>query len=596
MPTLAEVRQQYPQYGDLSDRQLADSLYKKFYSDIPREQFNEKVGIKPEKSIGERVQEVWDKPTPGGIPWLLKQGLEGMTGSVAASAGAVQNPTTEAGAFLQNQGRDFGPALATQAAAITGPLAPGGKFGGATAPSVRAMLPEPAPQIKSPLLEAAGNIGVDIPQYLATESMPVQRLASGVKNIPVSGDKIVKSAQAVNEGLGEAARGVAEGFGAGSVDVAGGAAKDAMSQWIKSGSARPLNEAYKEVDALISPEVRGPLNKTAEEVSKIMAERANAKIGGKSGAVNTVLPAIQSDGMNYEGAKALRSFLGERTPQELIAEGINPKEARRLYKALSGDLEEIVTTAGGDQAKQLWKEANALNVQTMGERKSLAKIIGIKGDAAPEAVYSKLVSYAGSKSSADISRLMLARKAMGEDAWNEVASATVARLGRDAQGNFTPDRFSTAYGSLSPQGKSALFGGKSDLAKSLDDINTVVTAIKDKIGKFANTSGTTQTSFGAGMIGGAVMDPVSLIASIVGGKAVAEMLSKPATAKATADFAKAYQAALEKPSESRRLMVNVASRSLASSVGQNVKMVDVKTFLNLLQGSVPATADDKKNK
>jgi hypothetical protein len=37
---LAEFRQQYPQYSDLSDDQLADAIYKKFYSDMPREQFN----------------------------------------------------------------------------------------------------------------------------------------------------------------------------------------------------------------------------------------------------------------------------------------------------------------------------------------------------------------------------------------------------------------------------------------------------------------------------------------------------------------------------------------------------------------------------
>lgn len=43
---LAEFRQQYPQYSDLSDDQLADAIYKKFYSDMPREQFNKKVAEK----------------------------------------------------------------------------------------------------------------------------------------------------------------------------------------------------------------------------------------------------------------------------------------------------------------------------------------------------------------------------------------------------------------------------------------------------------------------------------------------------------------------------------------------------------------------
>lgn len=45
MATIAEIRQQYPQYQDLSDQQLADSLYRKFYSDMPRADFDTKVGL-----------------------------------------------------------------------------------------------------------------------------------------------------------------------------------------------------------------------------------------------------------------------------------------------------------------------------------------------------------------------------------------------------------------------------------------------------------------------------------------------------------------------------------------------------------------------
>jgi len=47
---LAEFRQQYPQYNDLSDDQLADAIYNKFYSDMPREQFNKKVAEKIDAS------------------------------------------------------------------------------------------------------------------------------------------------------------------------------------------------------------------------------------------------------------------------------------------------------------------------------------------------------------------------------------------------------------------------------------------------------------------------------------------------------------------------------------------------------------------
>jgi hypothetical protein len=45
MATIAEVRDQYPQYADWSDQELGDALYKKFYSDMPRDEYDRQVGL-----------------------------------------------------------------------------------------------------------------------------------------------------------------------------------------------------------------------------------------------------------------------------------------------------------------------------------------------------------------------------------------------------------------------------------------------------------------------------------------------------------------------------------------------------------------------
>jgi len=47
MRTLADIREQYPQYSDMSDGALASALHQKFYSDIPRAEFDAKIGLKP---------------------------------------------------------------------------------------------------------------------------------------------------------------------------------------------------------------------------------------------------------------------------------------------------------------------------------------------------------------------------------------------------------------------------------------------------------------------------------------------------------------------------------------------------------------------
>lgn len=48
MPTISEVRQQFPQYSDMSDAALADALHQKFYPDMPKPEFDQKIGLQPE--------------------------------------------------------------------------------------------------------------------------------------------------------------------------------------------------------------------------------------------------------------------------------------------------------------------------------------------------------------------------------------------------------------------------------------------------------------------------------------------------------------------------------------------------------------------
>ena len=59
MATITEIRAQYPQYSDLSDAKLADAMYKKFYSDLPRTEFDTKIGLKaPTEEVSPRRQMV----------------------------------------------------------------------------------------------------------------------------------------------------------------------------------------------------------------------------------------------------------------------------------------------------------------------------------------------------------------------------------------------------------------------------------------------------------------------------------------------------------------------------------------------------------
>ncbi|TSJ60499.1 hypothetical protein FO470_17255 [Starkeya sp. 3C] len=68
MPTIAEVRQKFPQYNDLSDTELGDALYSKFYSDMDRGDFNRRIGLdNPPKQDPAGVRPANDAPNPYGF-------------------------------------------------------------------------------------------------------------------------------------------------------------------------------------------------------------------------------------------------------------------------------------------------------------------------------------------------------------------------------------------------------------------------------------------------------------------------------------------------------------------------------------------------
>lgn len=65
-----EIRQNYPQYNDLSDNELATKLHQTFYSDLPYNQFAEKIGVNSAKPDLSTVDEA------GLTVMAMKHGME----------------------------------------------------------------------------------------------------------------------------------------------------------------------------------------------------------------------------------------------------------------------------------------------------------------------------------------------------------------------------------------------------------------------------------------------------------------------------------------------------------------------------------------
>jgi hypothetical protein len=113
---IQDIRKQYPQYNDLSDQDLAAGFHKKFYSDLPFEDFAGRIGLGTmppvpapvsAESPAEAVKRVASTPVAGDMA-----GTFDMFGQQVAAAPAVTEPTpTEApdisGGFFGDVGRQF---------------------------------------------------------------------------------------------------------------------------------------------------------------------------------------------------------------------------------------------------------------------------------------------------------------------------------------------------------------------------------------------------------------------------------------------------------------------------------------------------------
>lgn len=137
MATITDIRAKYPQYNDLTDRELAEKFHAKFYADMPFEEFASKIQFKEPSYAETAAGVVSDIPTTisnipesavqlaGGIYEAVTNPIETITTMADIGAGGIRNAAAmaeEGGvlpagsvAFLDSLSGD--PAAAEQASA-----------------------------------------------------------------------------------------------------------------------------------------------------------------------------------------------------------------------------------------------------------------------------------------------------------------------------------------------------------------------------------------------------------------------------------------------------------------------------------------------
>lgn len=422
----------------------------------------------------------------------------------------------------------------------------------------------PAPSQGMEAAAAANRLGVELPRAVASDNQIVQQGGKILSNVPIGGKPMVNASRNAIEQLGQAATRVQEGYGSGSIPAAGAAARESITGYATKTLPEKVTKAYDAVDGLVTQNVTSPLSETAKAALKIQAGRDNATLGPSS-AVGVIQGAVgREGGLNYQGIKQLRTSVREMMDNPSIApQGTSQNELQAIYSGLTADLKTAVSRGGGDKASKAFEEANQLAARTARERQALQRVLG--KDVSDEKVFDKISSMAGSNSRADKVGLLRVRQAVGDDTWNEISSGVISKIGRDADGNFSPDRFITGYGKLSTDGKNTLFSGEKELASSLDDIAAVSRKFR-QLNQYANPSGTAQNAAGIGYLGGVFLEPTSVVGSIVGAQVMSRVLAKPVSAKALANYSKAYEAAATAPSAKSLARLQGQSRVLSALI------------------------------
>jgi len=148
------------------------------------------------------------------------------------------------------------------------------------------------------LAAASERLGIPVSRIASPDaSLLAQRAGAAIKEVPGVGNPLVRASENTISQLGKAAEGVTNQYGSASELTAGEQVKDALKNWITSGSAKINDRLYSAVDGLVNPNLTRPLHSTMQAAGDIVARRMASGEQSLGKAVDLVSGAlIQSSG------------------------------------------------------------------------------------------------------------------------------------------------------------------------------------------------------------------------------------------------------------------------------------------------------------
>jgi len=394
MATLAEIRSKYPgAYDDMSDKQLADAMYSKHYSDMPRAEFDKKVGFAAAPTQTLKAAPSRLESFIGDVKGITKQRMAEADKEIEAAKAmpfSMVNPL----ASLQSMGANFkgalAPAYGVGAAIGRAVDQTYGKPGSAGGEDVKygqlaeALVPIPAEKLVAPARAGGAAIAKALGGVAPSEKMVAQKIG-GSLNI----------GKILDAGATPAAKNVIAPVRSKLASLLEQQAQAEKAAQMLKGADNPLRQAMNDISADLSQKGIGASD-TPE--AKVLVSKAKEKL-------NPSGPVVTQASRNE--IQAYKDIIDVLTPKEVQ---VSPKMARQpnvsiKYGPANGDL-----------------PGAAIYVQT--QKPSLERIVNLRRELQESAYRPSNESGYGAIGSQTRKDLIQGLKAV-EDAYTSGASAPV---------------------------------------------------------------------------------------------------------------------------------------------------------------------------
>lgn len=423
----------------------------------------------------------------------------------------------------------------------------------------------------------AKDIGVNIPKFMeGTQS--TSNIAAKLGGIPFVGDDINNAVAATRQQTAQAAKNIANKASGGGTtpQAAGEAAKASLQQYSDETITQIQNRLFEPVRTTMG-NANIPLSSTQRVARQLQQEQTAAASPIHQRALNEITEAVDRGSLNYSGMSALRTRIGNLISNKIDPENRPARAAlERVYAGLSQDLENGVRAYGGPTAQRAWERANKLSRELASRREAITKVIGTEGKMPGEGVIDKVWRLSSSGSNADAATINRLRRAMGNDAWQEMSGSIIERLGRNQSDQFSPDIFLKNYSALSESGRNSLFNN--ELRGELNKLANVSGKLQQfgKLGNTSNTGGVVALLMSLASSTYSLTAAGSVAGMSLAGRSIGRLMARPAIIREANRYVNAMSSSGGRPSRTVPLAAASLANAISEETGEDPKEIQQK--------------------